>query len=173
MTDAEIARDLAARVKHATLATLMVRGLRPPTPPRDSSGRSALRAPLPSGLRPPGHPFASLVAVAADESGRPLLLLSKLAEHTKNLDACDKASILYAEPDLAAARVTLLGTCTRVDDAAVRARYLAIHPDAEQWASFADFSFFRLEPMELRVVVGFGRMSWVSAEDYVRARSSS
>lgn len=140
MKDAEIARDLVARAKHATLATV--------------------------GLRPAGHPFASLVAVAADERGRPLLLLSALAEHTKNLLACEKASLLFAESDLAAARVTILGACTRVDDAAVRARYLAVHPDAAQWADFKDFAFYRLEPAELRVVVGFGRMSWVSAEDY-------
>jgi putative heme iron utilization protein len=147
MDDARIARDLVASAKHATLATV--------------------------GLRPPGHPFASLVAVASDDEGRPLLLLSALAEHTKNLVACEKASLLFAESDLAAARVTVLGACVRVDDSAVRARYLEIHPDAAQWADFEDFSFFRLEPAELRVVVGFGRMSWVSAEDYVRARSSS
>src|SRR5256885_13852050 len=119
MDDARIARELAARAKHATLATV--------------------------GLRPAGHPFASLVAVASDDEGRPLLLLSALAEHTKNLVACEKASLLVAESDLTAARVTILGACSRADDAAVRARYLEIHPDAAQWAEFKDFSFFRLE----------------------------
>ncbi len=149
MDDAHVARDLVTRARHAALATI--------------------------GLRPAGHPFASLVAVAADERGRPLLLLSRLAEHTKNLEASAKASLLVSDGDapapLSAARVTLLGTCALVPDAdveAVRARYLAAHPDAKQWASFADFAFYRLEPEELRVVVGFGRMSWVSAGDYAK-----
>ena len=151
MDDAHIARGLLAGARHATLATL--------------------------GLRPAGHPFASLVAVSSDADGRPLLLLSALAEHTKNLEVDPRASLLLTTPDapspLAAARVTILGGCTRVDDAgrdAARARYLATHPDAAQYASFSDFAFFRVEPAELRVVVGFGRMSWVSRDDFFAAR---
>ncbi len=149
MNDAAIAQDLLARAKHGTLATI--------------------------GLRPAGHPFASLVAVA-DDASRPLLLLSALAEHTKNLDADARASILLAESGLAAARVTILGACARVPDAeraAAREHFLAAHPDAAQYVDFADFAFWRIEPAELRVVVGFGRMSWVSRDDFFRARSSS
>jgi len=125
-------------------------------------------------LRPAGHPYASLVAVAADARGRPLLLLSKLAEHTKNLDASAKASILFADDaaddPLASGRVTVLGTMARVPDDALedaKARFLAAHPEASTYAAFADFAFFRLEPEELRYVAGFGKMSWIAAADYL------
>src|SRR5579885_2609522 len=69
---------------------------------------------------PAGWPFATLVAVAFDGRGRPLLLLSRLAEHTKNLEACDRASLLVGEDGpgdpLAGGRMTLVGTCARVPD---------------------------------------------------------
>ncbi|HEY8075105.1 MAG TPA: pyridoxamine 5'-phosphate oxidase family protein [Labilithrix sp.] len=146
MSDAAIAHELLAKASHGTLATI--------------------------GLRPAGHPFASLVAVANDAS-RPLLLLSSLAEHTKNLEADGRASILLAEAGLAAARVTILGACARVPDAereAARAIFLAAHPDAAQYVDFEDFGFWRIEPAELRVVVGFGRMSWVSRETFLHKR---
>lgn len=125
-------------------------------------------------VRHAGHPFVSLVAIAVDARGRPLLLLSGLAEHTKNLAASPKASILVTDAPadgdpLARARVTLTGACARVAEAerdAVRDAYLARHPEASAWASFADFGFFRLEPEAIRVVAGFGRMAWLSSADY-------
>ncbi len=124
---------------------------------------------------PEGYPYGSLVVVAADALGRPLFLLSKLAEHTGNLLARPEASVLFTEPaeddpePLAAHRVTLLGPCTRVpegDVADARARFLATHASAAQYVDFADFAFYRLEPEALRYVGGFGRMSWVTAEAY-------
>lgn len=125
---------------------------------------------------PPGHPYGSLVAVAFDHSGRPLMLLSKLAEHTQNLAARPEASILVAEPGegdpLARARVSILGKTARVPDAeedAARATFLAAHPEAAGYASFADFAIWRLEPAAIRFIAGFGRMAWVDPADYVAA----
>lgn len=128
---------------------------------------------------PEGHPYGSLVAIACDARGRPLLLLSKLAEHTTNLTARPESSVLVSEArgaadvdPLALGRVTLLGATRRVDDgerAEVRAAFLAQQPRAAAYVDFADFGFFRLEPRALRYVGGFGRMSWVSAEDYAAA----
>lgn len=124
---------------------------------------------------PAGFPYGSLVLVAADGHGRPLLLISSLAEHTQNLAQSSHASILLTEPTprdrspLAFGRVTLLGACAPVDEAnrdAVRDVFLAAHPEASGYASFKDFAFYRLEPAVLRYVGGFGRMSWVSAADY-------
>jgi putative heme iron utilization protein len=124
---------------------------------------------------PEGFPYGSLVTVAIDELGRPLLLISTLAEHTKNLLARSEASILITEPldahdqPLAAGRVTILGRCTVVPDderASVRETFLAQQPGSSYYVDFKDFAFFRLEPSSLRYVGGFGRMSWVSAEDY-------
>ncbi len=124
---------------------------------------------------PPGFPYGSLVIVAFDARGRPLLLLSELAEHTGNLQAHPEASLLVAEPlagredPLALGRVTILGRCARVPPAevlAVRHEFLDRQPRAAYYVDFKDFAFYRLEPTALRYVGGFGRMSWVSAEDY-------
>jgi heme iron utilization protein len=124
---------------------------------------------------PAGFPYGSLVTVAVDGEGRPLLLLSTLAEHTQNLAHRDDASILLTEPidparsPLAIGRVTLLGPCRRVPDGereAARATFLAVQADAAYYVDFKDFAFYRLEPVTLRYVGGFGRMSWVSADDY-------
>jgi putative heme iron utilization protein len=124
---------------------------------------------------PAGYPYASLVAVAIDDEGRPLLLLSKLAEHTQNLLARPEVSVLLTEtgPDpadaLARGRVTILGTCAVVpadEIPAARATFLAKQPSAVQYVDFADFALYRVEPAALRWVGGFGRMSWVTADQY-------
>jgi putative heme iron utilization protein len=124
---------------------------------------------------PEGFPYGSLVTVAVDGGGRPVLLISTLAEHTKNLLARSEASILITEPldahdqPLAVGRVTILGRCEAVPDderASVRETFLAQQPSSSYYVDFKDFAFFRLEPSSLRYVGGFGRMSWVSAEDY-------
>jgi putative heme iron utilization protein len=123
---------------------------------------------------PEGFPYGSLVAFATDANGRPLLLLSRLAEHTENLRARPEASLLVCESGpgdpLAMGRVTLLGPCVAISDdgekADARARFLERQPSAVAYVDFADFGFYRLEPRALRYVGGFGRMSWVSAEEY-------
>ena len=124
---------------------------------------------------PEGFPYGSLVTVAADAVGRPLLLISTLAEHTKNLLEHSEASILVTEPldrhaqPLAVGRVTILGRCATVpgeERLAVREAFLSQQPSSAYYSDFSDFAFFRLEPASLRYVGGFGRMSWVSADDY-------
>jgi hypothetical protein len=124
---------------------------------------------------PAGFPYGSLVTIAIDTRGRPLLLLSELAEHTGNLLARSEASVLLTEPldghdqPLAVGRVTLLGPCAKVGEserAAVREAFLAKQPSAAYYVEFEDFAFYRLEPVALRYVGGFGRMSWVTADDY-------
>ncbi|MFT3766415.1 MAG: DUF2470 domain-containing protein [Minicystis sp.] len=151
---AERCRTLAARVRSATLSTVA----------RD----------------PEGFPYGSLVTVAVDDRGRPLLLLSQLAEHTQNLAHRPEASILLAEPAppgasaLSVARVTLMGPCRPVPEAdreGARATFLAAHADAAQYAGFKDFAFYQLDPTAIRYVGGFGRMSWVSAADYLAAEA--
>lgn len=130
---------------------------------------------------PAGFPYGSLVAVASDEGGRPLLLLSKLAEHTQNLAAHAEASVLVAgdpaEGDpLAGPRVTIIGLCQPVpeaDAADARAAFLSRHPEAARYVDFKDFALYRLEPNALRYVEGFGRMSWVTADDYRATRVSA
>lgn len=114
-----------------------------------------------------GHPYTSLVTVAAHQ-GQPVLLLSDLAEHTRNLRADPRASLLVWEEGaldpLATGRVTLLGQL--LEDDSGRDDFLARHPEAERYASFKDFHWFRLAVESARYVGGFGRMSWVSGEEY-------
>ena len=124
---------------------------------------------------PEGFPYGSLVTVAIDTVGRPLFLLSTLAEHTGNLLARPQASVLITEPisahdqPLALGRVTILGLCSAVAEeerARARETFLAQQPSASYYVDFTDFAFYRIEPSALRYVGGFGRMSWVTAEDY-------
>lgn len=124
---------------------------------------------------PEGYPYGSLVTVAVDALGRPLFLLSGLAEHTGNVLARGEASALLAEPagghpePLTLGRVTILGRCAPVaagERASVRETFLAAHPSASSYIDFKDFALYRLEPTALRYVGGFGRMSWVTPEAY-------
>ena len=124
---------------------------------------------------PAGHPYGSLVTTALVE-GSPVFLISALAEHTRNLRQDARASLLLAEATdespLALGRVTLLGRCEPALDASsgVRDAYLEAHPDARYYVDYGDFSFFRLTVESLRYIGGFGRMSWVSAEDWYAAK---
>ena len=128
--------------------------------------------------RHPGHPFASVMPYALDDTGRPLFLISAMAMHTQNLEADPRASLLVTQPGwdgdpLAAGRLTLMGDARRVPDAdaaAARDRYLARHERARYWVDFEDFGFWRLEVADLYFVGGFAAMDWVTAADYAAAR---
>jgi putative heme iron utilization protein len=118
-----------------------------------------------------GFPFGSTMPYALDAAGRPLLLISAMAVHTKNLRADPHASLFLAAPEaqsdpLGSARLTLIGDAQPVpeeDLAEARAAYLTRHENAAQYVQFADFSFWRLNPIDLYFVGGFGAMGWVKA----------
>jgi putative heme iron utilization protein len=108
-------------------------------------------------------PFVSLVLPGRDGTGQPLLLLSDLSDHAKNLKRDPHASLLYdgtaglAEP-LTGARVTLIGRVVAADTAENRALYLAAQPSAQGYAGFGDFHLYRFEIQEALLVAGFGRI---------------
>lgn len=117
-----------------------------------------------------GVPYASLVNVATDVQGLPLLLVSTLAWHTRNLLADARASLMVAElPEtgdaLTGPRVSIMGRFVETRDAAVRRRYLARHPAAELYAGFGDFAFWRMEPERAHAVAGFGRIETIPAAE--------
>ena len=124
-----------------------------------------------------GFPFGSLMPYALDVQGRPLFLISSMAMHTQNLKADPRASLFVAqaaagEDPLGAARATLVGEVRPIPESEIvgaRAIYLTAHPDSQYWVDFADFSFFRLEVMEVYYVGGFGVMGWVGAQEYGEA----
>ncbi|MCC8944955.1 HugZ family protein [Bradyrhizobium sp. Arg62] len=112
-----------------------------------------------------GDPYCSLVNLASHPDGSPILLISRLALHTKNVLADSRVSLMLderAEGDpLEGARIMLAGKAEEVGEAGrelVRRRYLAAHPSAEAFVEFKDFSFFRIKPSGAHLVAGFGRI---------------
>jgi putative heme iron utilization protein len=123
-------------------------------------------------LDPEGGPFASLVTVATTPAGEPILLISTLARHARNLAADRRASLLLVAPGgeggdpLAGARLTLTGTVGPVDtNPALRHRFLARHIEAAGYAGFADFGFHRFAIAGGHLVAGFGRIVSLSPAD--------
>src|SRR5262245_49596702 len=107
--------------------------------------RTALKGSLATLDHQTGHPYASLVLTATEPDGSPILLISRLARHTRNLEADARASLLLDATNglgdpLAGGRLTLVGNARPTPDAAALARFLARHPSAEGYAQFADFS---------------------------------
>ncbi len=126
----------------------------------------------------PGFPFGSVMPYALDDHGGPTFLISTMAMHTQNLQADPHASLLVTQQDtegepLGASRVTLLGNVLPVptpDLPEARRLYLEHHANSKYWVDFEDFSFYRMEVVDVYYVGGFGVMGWVSASDYDRSQ---
>jgi hypothetical protein len=119
-----------------------------------------------------GAPYASLVLVAFDADGSPLLLLSRLAQHTKNLLADPRVSLLFdgtagLDDPLTGPRLTVLGSAAACPDTDALQRYLARHPSAAAYAGFSDFGLYRVTIARGQLVAGFGRIAWIEAEALV------
>lgn len=134
----ELAKSLLRRSRQGALATLMAGS---------------------------GDPYCSLVNVAAGPDGTPILLISRLAVHTKNILADARVSLMLDErvagDPLEGARIMVAGRAEELSGEAAalaRRRYLAAHPSAEGFADFTDFAFFRIAPSGLHLVAGFGRI---------------
>jgi len=129
-------------------------------------GRSGALATLMPGS---GDPYCSLVNIATAADGAPLLLISKLAVHTKNILADPRVSLMIDErkqgDPLQGARVMLTGTAAVTDDPDIRRRYLVRQPEAEMFAGFADFAFYRIALKGAHLVAGFGRIVDLKPQD--------
>jgi putative heme iron utilization protein len=116
-----------------------------------------------------GDPYCSLVNVATAFDGSPLLLISKLAIHTKNVIADSRVSLMLDErkegDPLEGARVMLMGRAAVTTDDNDRRRYLARQPEAAMFAGFADFAFYRIEISAAHLVAGFGRIVDLKPQD--------
>jgi putative heme iron utilization protein len=137
-------------------------------------GRSGALATLMTGS---GDPYCSLVNVATDPGGVPLLLLSTLALHTKNILADARVSLMLDErkegDPLEGARVMLMGKAVVTDEEAARTAYLRRQPEAEMFAGFADFAFYRVEIGAAHLVAGFGRIVDLAPRDVLTDVSDS
>jgi len=149
-THGERAMTLASRARTATLCTIA--------------------------REPEGYPYGSFVTFAIQD-GSPVFLISALAEHTRNLAADPRSSLLVTEAvqadPLANGRVTLLGRCAIVasesERESARRAFLAVHPNAAYYVDYGDFSWWKLAVESVRYIGGYGRMSWVSREEWSAA----
>jgi putative heme iron utilization protein len=119
-----------------------------------------------------GYPFGSVVPFVCDQRGRPVVLISGLAEHTRSLDADARAGLTVHDmtvADTAAPRLGIVGDAAPCDDAAIAARYLRYFPEAERLLALGDFTFRRIEPRQALFVRGFGRIEWVAADALLAA----
>ncbi len=127
-----------------------------------------------------GDPYCSLVNVASDVDGAPILLISRLAVHTRNILGDHRVSLMLDErregDPLEGARIMLSGTAIEAPDdikGRLRRRYLNAHPSAQAFADFADFSFFRIEPSGTHLVAGFGRIVDLKPERFLTRTSDA
>jgi putative heme iron utilization protein len=144
---ARVVRSLLRRSRHGALATLMAGS---------------------------GDPYCSLVNVATHPDGSPILLLSQLAVHTRNILADSRVSLMLDErvagDPLEASRIMLNGRAERAagfDEEILRRRYLKAHPSAEVFVDFEDFSFFRVKVSGTHLVAGFGRIVDLKPEQFL------
>jgi putative heme iron utilization protein len=117
----------------------------------------------------PGYPFGSVVPYCLDDEGRPLILISRIAQHTHNLQLDAKCSLLVgergAEDVQAVGRVTLMAEAEKITDGvrieAAAQRYYRYFPESESYHSAHDFDFWVLKPVRYRYIGGFGAIHWL------------
>jgi len=146
-----------------------------PAKPARSLARRCTRATLATSLN--GAPYASLVLLAVDRDASPLLLLSELAQHSRNIAFEPRVSLLidgtegHADP-LTGPRLTLLGRAVLSDDLRCLARFVARHPASAAYAEFRDFHLYRVAVERGHLVAGFGRIDWIAGADFLFAQDA-
>jgi len=121
-------------------------------------------------VKVPGFPYGSALPHATDHEGRPVVLISHLAEHTHNVEADCRVSFLVSPSgaDLqSGARATLLGEARPADPARVQERYLRLFPDHAQYLEIGGFRFWLIEPVQIRYIAGFGSLHWIAGAGFL------
>jgi putative heme iron utilization protein len=146
---AALCREIIRGADRATLATMAVRG------------KAGTNGPW---------PYASQVLTTCDRQGNPLLLISDLADHTRNIRNDARVSLLYSGPAVdepLGPRVSLQGEAEQLDKGPLLETYLQRHPSAKIYADFSDFHLFRVRPVRAHLVAGFGKAYWVEAARFM------
>ena len=116
------------------------------------------------------YPFGSLVPYAFDDCLRPVLLISRLAKHTRNIGVHPEVSLFILDsakgkPDVQTlARITLLAKAEQLDDFTIQERYFQSFPQTRPYFEELDFEFYRLQPVKLRYIAGFGKAYWLNID---------
>ena len=133
----------------------------------------------------PGYPFGSLTPYCTDRQGRPVIYISHIAQHTRNILADSRVSLTVFDTSgdsddvQARGRVTCIGDARAVDDATVadavdfRDRYFRYFPSARQYEQTHDFQFFRIDLVRIRFIGGFGQIFWVEPPEFLTANPFS
>jgi putative heme iron utilization protein len=128
--------------------------------------------------REPQGPYVSLANIATDAQGHPVVFISRLAWHTRNIEADPLASIMVSEipsegDALTGPRVTVMGRFERLDANMIASRYVNHHPETRLYLDFPDFSFFRLIPQKIHAVAGFGRIETMEPDEVFLPESAA
>ncbi|WP_348672933.1 DUF2470 domain-containing protein [uncultured Abyssibacter sp.] len=121
-----------------------------------------------------GYPLGSITPYVLDDQGHPLILISTIAQHTKNLSHDPKCSLTIAESDVddvqASARLSVLADAAPIaeTEAELGERYLRFFPEARGYEQAHDFNFWRLTPVRLRYIGGFGKIHWLTPDQVLR-----
>lgn len=133
-----------------------------------ATDRATLATLLPTPQGP--APYASLALVAVDHDLSPILLISRMAVHTKAIESDPRVSLLLdgtagLDHALTGARLSVMGRAEISDEPRLRARYIARHPEAAGYAGFKDFGFYRVAVERAHLVSGFGKIDWIGAAE--------
>ena len=154
------ARGLIRRARSAALATVLT--VRRKSPQAGKRRRQQAQ----------DWPYASMVTLACDGDASPLLLLSDIADHSRNLKTLERASLLIEVASglpnpQTGPRVTIMGRIEKTDDPRHARRFLARHPGARMYAGFRDFNFYRMSVERVHFVGGFGRAVWFQGRKFL------
>jgi len=125
-----------------------------------------------------GHPFGSITPYLVDHDGSLVILISALAEHTRNIRRDPRVSLITHDQRDAniqtQGRVTALGNAQyEPDRERAGRRYLRYFPETQTWFDLPDFSFYRISPVAVRYIGGFGRVHWVNMANYAVAEAAA
>jgi heme oxygenase (biliverdin-IX-beta and delta-forming) len=129
----------------------------------------------------PGYPFGSVAPYCTDELCRPVIYISQIAQHTQNILRDARVSLTVVEKNLDSDDVQARGRVTCVADARpigegetqIRERYFRYFPSARQYEQTHDFVFFRLEPVRMRFIGGFGQIYWIEPDEFMAKNAFS
>ena len=121
-----------------------------------------------------GYPFGSVTPYVVTHEGCPVIFVSAIAQHTKNMKACTRVSLLVgdenADDKQAAGRVTIVGDATRVTGEsldAIQQRYLRCFPGHKEYEGAHAFSYYKIDPVRVRFIGGFGDINWIERDDWL------
>lgn len=140
--------------------------------------RRARTAALGTSNRDPKGPYVSLANIATDGQGHPVIFISRLAWHTRNIEANPEASVMVSEippkgDALTGPRVTVMGRFEPIPKGDIAARYAHHHPTARTYLDFPDFSFWRLKAQKIHAVAGFGRIETMEPDEVFLPESAA